>query len=55
MAHTRSESIQDKKEQQSGSAGNESRRLQPQRTRQAGAIQRYSDEPFSSPFRSSAV
>ena len=51
MANTRSESIQEKKEQQSGSAGNESRRLQPQRTRQAGAIQRYSDEPFSSPFQ----
>jgi HSP20 family protein len=51
MPNTRSESVQEKKGQQSGAAGNESRRLQPQRTRQAGALQRYGDEPFSSPFQ----
>jgi HSP20 family protein len=49
MANTRTESIQDKKGQQSGSAGSESRRLQPQRTRQG--LQRYGDEPYSSPFQ----
>ena len=51
MANTRSESIQDRKGQQGGSAADESRRLQPQRTRQGGAMQRFGDETYASPFQ----